>query len=349
MPLKASRTKVVRFVETLNAHLDTSDGERVGRRLVLSPRKVDATNEVVRSILETMAPGVMYSISFSKDKTIVYLDNADLIPSVFNSIQEEMRIFKVPGFVEVMSYDLDPLKEMFKENVKFSGGPIAAPTRSYSNKPNGTIGSFVSLRDSESNEMLLGYLTAYHVCDSDAVRSMGTVHAHPNPLLDLAVVKLDPAWLENGLCVNTVHFPAWSDIHDVLQREENEVDSARESQGSQESIFSSSCVDEEWGERVSLLQRATCCSYLLDVCLQIYKIGATTGFTTGTFYELRTTLKHKVHPKYIVKWDTNSKFADNGDCGSVYFKKKNGLHIPMAVHVESGKTKETHLFLQASP
>lgn len=57
----------------------------------------------------------------------------------------------------------------------------------------------------------------------------------------------------------------------------------------------------------------------------------------GTYGELRATKQHKA-PKHIVHWDTNSKFADNGDCGAVYFLKKKGQFVPLAVHVASGKT-----------
>lgn len=42
----------------------------------------------------------------------------------------------------------------------------------------------------------------------------------------------------------------------------------------------------------------------------------------------------------VVEWIENDHFADNGDCGSIYYYKYDGWNIPFAVHVSSARLNE---------
>lgn len=72
----------------------------------------------------------------------------------------------------------------------------------------------------------------------------------------------------------------------------------------------------------------------------VYKIGATTGFTTGTLYGMLKAAGgfNNGKPVFAIQWSYEDPFfAANGDCGAVYFCVKGGHNIPFAVHVGSAR------------
>jgi hypothetical protein len=42
---------------------------------------------------------------------------------------------------------------------------------------------------------------------------------------------------------------------------------------------------------------------------------------------------------HVIHWYDETQFADNGDCGSIYFYECERLFIPFAVHVTSARCK----------
>jgi hypothetical protein len=54
----------------------------------------------------------------------------------------------------------------------------------------------------------------------------------------------------------------------------------------------------------------------------VYKMGSTTGLRIGKYHSLYTGEDFNDNRlSIVVEWDCGDHFADNGDCGSVYFYK----------------------------
>ncbi len=72
----------------------------------------------------------------------------------------------------------------------------------------------------------------------------------------------------------------------------------------------------------------------------VYKIGARTGFTVGKLEATQTTWKdHTTGKTYddvvAVAWEDGERFADFGDCGSLYFLKRGSTYPVLAIHRQS--------------
>lgn len=87
---------------------------------------------------------------------------------------------------------------------------LSSPSDTYEFLPLGTIGAIVHLLNEEESDApaKVGFLTAFHVCDSDDIKQYGTVLrcATEN---DIAVVLLDNWVAEGNLALNLVHFANW--------------------------------------------------------------------------------------------------------------------------------------------
>eukprot|EP00042_Codosiga_hollandica_P009061 m.21007 g.21007 ORF g.21007 m.21007 type:complete len:103 (-) comp32422_c0_seq1:73-381(-) len=71
----------------------------------------------------------------------------------------------------------------------------------------------------------------------------------------------------------------------------------------------------------------------------VYKIGASTGLTTGTLKSIKTTISGYSNA-ICVSWIPGINFATSGDCGALYFIEFESRFVPIAIHVNTVETAQ---------